>query len=126
MGLTDGGYLPLHIVAKIHGNKQLVGQQGRFRRGGPNYQTQRHKESRHLLNEPGKLDINWKSIFAGSISSVWDIFEEQSNESAGCHENHGVSHTIQNVQFLLFRGEESGEESVHHDRNAKLTKMETM
>lgn len=78
-------------MAEIHSNEQLVGQQCCFRTRRPDYQTQRHQEGRQLLNEPSKLYIHWKAISAASVSAVWDVFEEQSHESAGCHENHEVS-----------------------------------
>lgn len=121
--LIDCHDLPLNIVAEIHGNEQLVGQQRGFCRGCPNYETERQEEGRQLLDEPSKPGVHWKSIFAGSISPVWHIFKKQSNESADSHENHEVSQAVQHVELLFLRGEEGGEESVHHDRRVIKLKV---
>lgn len=110
---NQGVCLPLDIVAEIHSNEQLIGQERGFCRWSPNYQTHRYQERRKLLDEPREFDIHRKSILAGSVSPVWDVLEKQRNERAGCHEKHKVSHALQDIQLLVVRREKRREQGLH-------------
>ena len=96
----------MSVVAEIHGYQYLIGHLRGFRRSRPQKQTQGHREGRQLLDEPGELDIDWKSILAGRVSAIRDVLEKQGEERANCHEYHEVSHEVQNMQLLFIRREQ--------------------
>lgn len=121
---TTSNDLPVDIVAEVHGNEQPVGQQGGFTRGRPHYQTQRHQEGRQLLNEPRQPGVHRESVPAGCIAPVRDVFKEQSHKRASCHDQHEVSHAVQRVALLFFRGEEPREERVHGGRAGRCCKKQ--
>lgn len=120
-GVAGCDHPPLDIVTEVHGDEQLVGQQGGFPTGRPGYQTQRHHEGGQLLDEPGQAHMDRTAVPAAGVAAVRHVFKEQREEGAAGREEHHVSHKVQSPQLSLLRGEEGGQQRVHHGGGDKLT-----